>query len=59
VAFTLRQNARTELFEAGIQDVVQRIEEIRGPQAAEPQPAPPADTTAPAQPDTAEAGGGA
>jgi len=46
VGFALRRGARTELFEAGILDVVQRIEEIRTPAA------PPSGETPQAAPDT-------
>lgn len=48
VGFALRQNARNALFEAGIMETVNRIEEIRGAPAA----APPAAAPAPAVPDT-------
>ena len=56
VGFTLRQGARTELFEAGIIDAVNRIEEIRGPQQEPTAPQTPAVSDSAAAADAVGAG---
>jgi hypothetical protein len=57
VGFSLRQNFRNELFEAGMMETVNRIEEIRG---AAPPPSPAPDTLAGTEQDsTADTTGGA